>query len=150
MFGIARLAAPFRYLRDMSNERPVEATPAPPAMSIGALREAIINATELEGVFGQNIHESKDVLVRVGDQTYPLAEVSVGFDASTGSFVMYLSAEREDATAAITQAILEHAEHMELYSLPATSPGFMEGYFHALGLLRRDAGFIASRVGAAR
>jgi hypothetical protein len=65
----------------------------PSCMSIGALREAIVNATELGGVFGQNVHESKDVLLRVGDKSYPLSEVAVGFHAPTGRFVMYLTAE---------------------------------------------------------
>lgn len=65
-------------------------------MSIGALREAIINATEFEGVFGQNVHESKDVLLRVGEKCYPLTEVSVGFYAPTGRIVMYLTGEQDD------------------------------------------------------
>lgn len=64
--------------------------------SIGELREAIIQATELDGVFGQSIHESKEVLLRVNGQTYPLDEVSVGFDAESGRFVMYLTAFAEE------------------------------------------------------
>lgn len=69
------------------------------AMSVGALREAIINACDLEGAFGQNLHESKGVMLRVrpttdpvDDLVFPLQQVSVGFDARTGSVVMYLSA----------------------------------------------------------
>jgi len=66
------------------------------ALSVGALREAIINATELEGAFGQNLHESKDVLVRDRDGGYfPLEQVSVGF--VNGAFVMILQSGEERA-----------------------------------------------------
>lgn len=65
------------------------------SLSIGELREGIVNATELNGVFGHNVHESKKVLIRVGENTYPLSEVSVGFDGESGMFVMYLTAGDE-------------------------------------------------------
>lgn len=59
-------------------------------MSIGALKEGIINATELEGVFGQNVHESKDVVLRIDGKYYPLSQVSIGFLSHTGQFAMFL------------------------------------------------------------
>ena len=46
----------------------------------------------------------------------------------------------------ITRAVVEHADHMETYTLPALQPGFIDGWTHALRLLRRDADSIASRA----
>jgi hypothetical protein len=46
----------------------------------------------------------------------------------------------------VRRAITEHADHMEGYTLPGLQQGFLNGWDHALRLLRRDAGFIASRL----
>lgn len=50
---------------------------------------------------------------------------------------------RRETAEQIAQAVWTHADHMAGYTLPALSSGFIEGYTHALNLLRRDAGFIA-------
>ena len=47
-------------------------------------------ATELEGSWGANMHESKPVLLRVGGRTYPLEGVSSAF--IDGQFCMVLDA----------------------------------------------------------
>jgi hypothetical protein len=57
-----------------------------------------------------------------------------------------LDAARRQIAEAVEQAVTEHAEHMETYTLPALAPGFIDGWTHALRLLRRDAGFIADRA----
>lgn len=56
------------------------------------------------------------------------------------------AAERERIAEAIEAAVREHADHMATYTLPALQPGFMDGWNHALRLLRRDAAFIADRA----
>lgn len=60
-------------------------------LSVGALREAIINATELNGAYGKNLHESRAVILRVGGTYYSLAEVAVGF--IDGSFCLILQGD---------------------------------------------------------
>lgn len=65
-----------------------------PGLSVGALREALIEVTELEGAFGRNLHESKDVLLRVGDSYLPLGQVSVAFVG--GSFCLILQGGGRD------------------------------------------------------
>lgn len=53
--------------------------PAQPEMlSIGALREAIIEAMDLGGAWGSNMHESKEVLVRLDGKCYRAAGASTG------------------------------------------------------------------------
>lgn len=37
------------------------------SMTAGTLREGLVSAMDLGGAFGANLHESKEVLVRVGD-----------------------------------------------------------------------------------
>lgn len=58
-------------------------------MSVGALRECLINAMDLGGVFGSNLHESKEVLLSVDDQFWPLRKASVRFHE--GRLVLVLS-----------------------------------------------------------
>lgn len=48
---------------------------------------------------------------------------------------------------AVEAAVIAHAEHMETYTIPTLKPGFIDGYMHALKLLKRDAGFIAEKAG---
>jgi len=50
---------------------------------------------------------------------------------------------RRETAEKIVEAVWTHADHMAGYTLPVLSSGFIEGYTHALNLLRRDAGFIA-------
>lgn len=64
-------------------------------MDVGALKEAIIDATELNGVYGKNLSMTKEVLLRIGDypeKTYPLARVKIS--VIEGSFVMVLEADK--------------------------------------------------------
>ena len=56
------------------------------------------------------------------------------------------SAENDALRERIVEAILNHVDHMEGYTLPALQPGFIDGWSHALRLLRRDADFIAHSV----
>jgi hypothetical protein len=64
-------------------------------LSVGELREAIISACDLGGAHGQNLHESKDVLIRIrveSNDTYlPLSRVSVAF-VPPGRFALVLTA----------------------------------------------------------
>lgn len=92
------------------------------SLSISALRKAIINACELGGVFGQNINASKEVLLRVDGESYPLGEVSVGFYAGTGQFVMYLDAKGDKET-------VSSATYEKVYDALTST----------LGITRRDA-----------
>lgn len=62
-------------------------------LSVGTLQEALTEITDGGGAWGRNMHPSKDVLLRVGDQVYPLAQVAVSFYG--GSFTVMLTA-RED------------------------------------------------------
>jgi hypothetical protein len=59
-------------------------------LSVGELRERIVYATELGGAFGENLHESEDVLVQVGDEFWRLSVVKVSF--RSGRFVLVLEA----------------------------------------------------------
>jgi hypothetical protein len=59
-------------------------------MSIGALREALIDFMDLGGAWGRNLGESKDALIQVGDNFYPLWRVKASFHE--GSFVVVLEA----------------------------------------------------------
>jgi hypothetical protein len=63
-------------------------------LSVGELRERIVYATELGGAFGENLHESKDVLVQVGDEFWQLSFVKVAFRG--GRFVLVLEAGEAD------------------------------------------------------
>lgn len=72
----------------VSAEQPDNTTTISDGMSIGALREAIIEATELGGAWGGNMHESKPVMLRVNGQTFPLTTVSASF--LSGRFVLVL------------------------------------------------------------
>ena len=56
------------------------------------------------------------------------------------------SVENDALRERIVEAILNHVDHMEGYTLPAPQPGFIDGWSHALRLLRRDADFIAHSV----
>lgn len=56
--------------------------------SIGEVKEKIIEATELDGAFGQNMHESKEVVIRTPEGIYSIDEVLV--TAIAGKFVMML------------------------------------------------------------
>lgn len=66
----------------------------PDGTSIGELREAIVEAMDLNGAFGVNLHESKDVLLRAGDVYRHLRQISVGF--VNGRLVFILEAGAED------------------------------------------------------
>lgn len=57
-------------------------------MNIGELRERLIAVMDLEGAFGQNMHESKEVVLRVNGEVYPVEEVVVTM--RNGSFVLGL------------------------------------------------------------
>jgi len=57
-----------------------------------------------------------------------------------------VAAERASERERLVLAIVDHADLMETYTLPALQPGFIDGWQHALRLLRRDAYFIASRA----
>lgn len=58
--------------------------------SIGELREALTRFTDLGGFLGQNMHESKEVLLRVGENTFQIRDVAATF--YNGSFVILLEA----------------------------------------------------------
>lgn len=60
--------------------------------SIGELREDLAQFTDLGGFLGQNMHESKEVLIRVGDRTLPVKQVAATF--YDGAFVILLEAEQ--------------------------------------------------------
>lgn len=62
----------------------------PETMSAGSLREKLAGAMDLGGAFGRNLHESKGVLLRVGDGFLALDQVSV--TSVNGSFVLVLHA----------------------------------------------------------
>jgi hypothetical protein len=49
------------------------------ALSVGALRNVLVDALDHGGVLGENLHESKDVLLRVDGAYYPLARIGVAF-----------------------------------------------------------------------
>lgn len=62
-------------------------------LSVEQLTEAIRVATEQGGAYGQNLHPSKDVLIRVGDHQYYSVElVAVAFVGETGRFALVLQA----------------------------------------------------------
>jgi hypothetical protein len=59
--------------------------------SVEELKEAIITACDLGGAYGKNLSETKEVLVRVTDNTYlPVNHICVSFYA--GKFVFVLDA----------------------------------------------------------
>ena len=78
--------------REVLETLPQEAvTEEPEALTVGELREAITRACDLGGSYGQNLSETKPVLVRVkqGEPCLlPLASVAVQFDA--GRFALVL------------------------------------------------------------
>jgi hypothetical protein len=60
-------------------------------LTVGELREAIIAACDLGGAYGQNLSETKQVLIRTAEDTYlPLSRVCVKFHA--GRFALVLDA----------------------------------------------------------
>ena len=59
-------------------------------LSAGALREALVDAMDLGGAWGENLHESKQFLLSVDGRYYPLAQASVAFVA--GRFALVLTA----------------------------------------------------------
>ena len=58
-------------------------------MDVGTLRERIVDAMDLGGVLGSNLHESKEVLLEADDHLHPLNKVAVRF--YEGRFVLVLS-----------------------------------------------------------
>lgn len=67
-----------------------------PGLSIGALREALVSVMDLGGAWGQNLGESKEVLLRVHGLTFPLRQVAASFHE--GRFVLMLDGgEADDA-----------------------------------------------------
>jgi hypothetical protein len=60
-------------------------------MSIGALREALTAFTDLNGAWGQNMHESKPVYLRVHGHVFRLTQVAASFHE--GSFAIMLDGE---------------------------------------------------------
>lgn len=69
------------------------AGPAPEGMTIGGLREGLTFFTDLGGLHGQNMHESRKVLIRVHGRMFTLGQVSASCYA--GSFVIILNGEPE-------------------------------------------------------
>jgi hypothetical protein len=64
-------------------------------LSVGALREALADVTEHGGAWGQNMHESKDVLIQVGEKFWRLGRVKASF--RDGRFVLIVEAGDPDA-----------------------------------------------------
>lgn len=66
-------------------------------LSVGALREALIDVMELGGAWGGNMHESKEVLLRTPDGSLlPLVSVSAAF--VEGRFVLVLDGGQSGRT----------------------------------------------------
>lgn len=59
-------------------------------LSIGALREALIEVMDLGGAWGQNMHESKPAVIQIGDSYWHLGTVKSSFQG--GRFVLILEA----------------------------------------------------------
>lgn len=57
-------------------------------MNIGELREALITVMDLGGYFGENLHESKEVLLHVGDTYFHVANVGGEFNNGRCTFVI--------------------------------------------------------------
>ena len=57
-------------------------------LTVGELREAIIAACEYGGAYGEDLSETKAVLLRVKDEYFPLNRISVSFRG--GKFVLLL------------------------------------------------------------
>jgi hypothetical protein len=72
---------------------PAEQPPPGEGLSTGALRESLIYAMDRSGAFGANLSDTKDVVIRAGEQYWSLATVSVGVRA--GRFVLTLDATTE-------------------------------------------------------
>jgi hypothetical protein len=65
--------------------------PDPDGLGIGGLREGLTYFTDLGGMLGSNLHESRKVLVRVHDHMFTLTQVSATF--YQGRFVIILDGE---------------------------------------------------------
>ena len=64
-------------------------------ITLGVLREALISVMDLGGAWGQNMHESKEVLIQAPDGTYhQVAQVAASFVA--GRFVLTIKAGDPD------------------------------------------------------
>lgn len=61
------------------------------SLTVGELREAIIYACDLGGAYGQNLSETKEVLIRIENACHPLSQVSVTFHE--GRFVLMLDSD---------------------------------------------------------
>jgi hypothetical protein len=97
-------------------------------LSVGELREALIDAMDLGGVLGANLHESKKAVIQVKDDFWYVAVVKTCF--RNGRFVLVLEAgdpfvpmTREEAERAI--AALQshtHATDLDADTCPACFP----------------------------
>jgi len=67
--------------------------PIPPGerMSIAFLRESLVTFTDLNGAWGSNLHESREVLLRVHGHVFTLKQVAASF--YEGRFVVMLDGE---------------------------------------------------------
>jgi hypothetical protein len=65
-----------------------EQPPSGEGLCVGALREALIDAMDLGGAWGANLHESKDVVIQAGDQFWSLGQVAVSFRAGRSVLVL--------------------------------------------------------------
>jgi hypothetical protein len=64
-------------------------------LTVGVLRESLVAAMDLGGAYGQNLGESKGVLLQVGDDYWPLERVKVS--VRHGLFVLVLEAGESNA-----------------------------------------------------
>jgi hypothetical protein len=93
-------------------------------LSIAELREAITAVTTEGGAWGKNMNDSKEVMLRIGDRTYPLQNIAASFE--DGHFVLMLTGlrtvedDRQDRT--VAERLLDQAASL-IMAVDTNGPG---------------------------